>query len=87
MELKNNRLCIVRSLLDYMSNLIKKLSNFYGMIGQNMLGNMFETIVENIDKTCRMCISGLTEPAILTCILTCILHCILPCSPTGNSTG
>ena len=44
MELKNNRLCIVRSLLDYMSNLIRKLCKTYEIIGRNMLGNMFENM-------------------------------------------
>ena len=50
MELKNNRLCIVRSLLDYMSNLMNKLCKTYGIVGQNMFENMFENMVEDIVK-------------------------------------
>ena len=46
MELENNRLCIVRSLLDYMSNLMNKLWKSYGIIIQNRFENMFENIVE-----------------------------------------
>ena len=50
MELKNNRLRIVRSLLDYklMSNLMNKLCKTYEIIGQNRFDNMFENMFENI---------------------------------------
>ena len=48
MELKNKRLFIVRSLLDYMSNLIRKLCKTYGIVGQNRFENMFENMFENI---------------------------------------
>ena len=48
MELKNNRLRIVRSLLDYMSNLMNKLCKTYEIIGQNRFENMFENMFENI---------------------------------------
>ena len=48
MELKNNRLCIVRSLLDYMSNVINKLCKTYEIITQNLFENMIENMFENI---------------------------------------
>ena len=48
MELKNNRLSIVRSLLDYMSNLMNKLCKTHENIGQNRFENMFENMFENI---------------------------------------
>ena len=64
MELKNNRLCIVRSLLDYMSNLMNKLCKTYEISCRKMFENIFENIIGNIAKTGRMSISGLTEPVI-----------------------
>ena len=48
MELKNNSLFIVRSLLDYMSNLINKPCEAYETIGRNRFENMFENMFENI---------------------------------------
>ena len=48
MELKNKRLCIVRSLLDYMSNLMNKVCKTYEIICQNRFENMFENIFENM---------------------------------------
>ena len=47
MEHKNSYLFIVRSLLDHMSYLLRKLSKTYGNIGQNMFENRLEYRLEH----------------------------------------